>query len=76
MLGNVKEWCHDGLRRYTADAVVDPIGPTGAGADRVFRGSSWVYPVQHVRAAFRSEVPPGSPYADLGFRCASAGPSK
>ena len=28
MLGNVHEWCHEGKRKYTADAAIDPIGPT------------------------------------------------
>ena len=26
MLGNVGEWCHDGGRIYTADAIVNPMG--------------------------------------------------
>src|SRR5712691_2346011 len=30
----------DGGRTYTADAAVDPMGPTGAGAPRVCRGGS------------------------------------
>jgi formylglycine-generating enzyme required for sulfatase activity len=76
MLGNVMEWCYDGKRTYTADTVVDPIGPTDAGAYRVIRGSSWLNPALNVRAAFRGWFDPGHRGADLGFRCASSGPSK
>ena len=57
MLGNVWEWCHDGLRGYTESVVIDPLGPTEAGADRVIRGGSWVGPAQ-VRAGGR---PPRAP---------------
>jgi formylglycine-generating enzyme required for sulfatase activity len=70
MLGNVWEWCHDGLRTYTADAAVDPMGPTGAGIDRVFRGGGWSAPVLLVRAAYRIELHPGFHDDSLGFRCA------
>ena len=73
MLGNVWEWCHDGRRTYTADAAVDPVGPTGVGADRVVRGGSWADPARRVRAAPRSWVDPGFRYDFLGFRCASSG---
>jgi formylglycine-generating enzyme required for sulfatase activity len=76
MLGNVWEWCHDGRRRYTAEAVVDPMGPPGAGASRVIRGGSWYDPVQDVRAATRFGIVPGNRFGYLGFRCASAGPSQ
>jgi formylglycine-generating enzyme required for sulfatase activity len=72
MLGNVWEWCHDGLRRYTPEAVVDPMGPTL----RVFRGGSWLAPAQDVRAACRLWGEPGHRIGLLGFRCASSGPSK
>ena len=76
MLGNVWEWCHDGLRAYTADAAVDPMGPTEADAHRVLRGGSWGHSAQIVRAAYRGYDDPGNRYADLGFRCSSAGPSE
>jgi formylglycine-generating enzyme required for sulfatase activity len=76
MLGNVMEWCHDGMRDYTADAVIDPIGPTAAGADRVIRGGSWSGPARHARAAFRNAYHPGNHDVYHGFRCASSGPSK
>jgi len=76
MLGNVWEWCQDGHRTYTADAAVDPIGPTDAGANRVFRGGSWYNSAQHVRAAYRNGNHPGYRIDYLGFRCASSGFSK
>jgi len=76
MLGNVWEWCHDGRRTYTADAVVDPMGPTDADADRVIRGGCWLLSERRVRAAYRGGNPPGDRLIYLGFRCASSGPSK
>jgi formylglycine-generating enzyme required for sulfatase activity len=76
MLGNVSEWCHDGRRTYSNENMIDPMGSTGAGADRVIRGGSWSQPAQYMRAAYRSWFPPGFSNAYLGFRCASSGPSK
>ena len=73
MLGNVYEWCHDGVREYTAGTVSDPIGPTGAGTDRVIRGGSCGSSAQSVRAARRRWVAAGNRYNDIGFRCASSG---
>jgi formylglycine-generating enzyme required for sulfatase activity len=76
MLGNVWEWCHDGKRMYTADAVIDPMGPTDAGASPVYRGGSWSSHTRTVRAAYRLWVDSGVRNYFLGFRCASSGPSK
>jgi formylglycine-generating enzyme required for sulfatase activity len=76
MLGNVYEWCHDGSREYTANAVVDPMGRTDAGAVRAHRGGSWNNTAQYVRTAYRLWDDPDLRYALLGFRCASSGPSK
>ena len=73
MLGNVREWCHDGARPYKMDAVVDPIGPTGAGALRVFRGGSWHDTTQLVRAAYRRIFISVDQVDSLGFRCACSG---
>ena len=47
MLGNVWEWCQDGLRRYAAESVHDPVGPAdrgtigccGAAAGSAMRGT-------------------------------------
>src|SRR4029434_1066174 len=50
MLGNIDEWCHDGPRDYKQEAVVDPVEPTEAGADRVIRGGGWHNPARVVQA--------------------------
>lgn len=73
MLGNVDEWCHDGLRNYTTDTVIDPLGPITAGAYRVIRGGYWHWNMQYVRSAFRLASRPGDRSGLLGFRCASSG---
>jgi formylglycine-generating enzyme required for sulfatase activity len=75
MLGNVWEWCHDGLRTYDHQEVVDPTGPLDAGADRVIRGGSWCNSALGVRAAGRYWSLPGYRNGSLGFRCASSGMS-
>ncbi|MFL5696909.1 MAG: formylglycine-generating enzyme family protein [Ktedonobacteraceae bacterium] len=71
MLGNVLEWCHDGERKYTAEAAIDPMGLTSAGAHRVVRGGSWFVPARHVQAALRYSFGPDVRNDNLGFRCAS-----
>ncbi|MGE3536196.1 MAG: formylglycine-generating enzyme family protein [Candidatus Tectimicrobiota bacterium] len=73
MLGNVDEWCHDGMRTYTRAGVSDPIGPTEAGANRALRGGSWYNSARYVRAAGRFRLHPGYRIADSGFRAASSG---
>ena len=72
MLGNVWEWCRDGLHEYRAEAVIDPIGPEDPGAGRVIRGGSWRNDARVVRAAVRDRLHPGIRLATLGFRCARA----
>jgi len=72
MLGNVLEWCRDGLRAYRDAAETDPLGPMEAGAERVVRGGSWYGIARIVRAAYRARSRPGIRRDDLGFRCARA----
>ncbi len=72
MHGNVFEWCQDGPRTYTGDAVVDPFGSLDAGAYRAIRGGYWGYPARYVRAAFRDAYDPGDRYPSFGFRCLSS----
>ncbi|VFM97321.1 MAG: Formylglycine-generating enzyme, required for sulfatase activity, contains SUMF1/FGE domain [Candidatus Kentron sp. G] len=71
MLGNVWEWCRDGLREYGDEIVIDPAGPEKQGEERVVRGGSWYYFARYVRAAFRLRYLPGVRFDRLGFRCAA-----
>lgn len=74
VLGNVAEWCHDGRRNYVTDAVVNPLGPTTAGARRVIRGGGWRWGALHIRSAYRYANRSGYYRSDdLGFRCTSSG---
>jgi formylglycine-generating enzyme len=66
MHGNVWEWCRDGWRKYS-DEAVDPEGPRRH-SRRALRGGSWVYEARHVRSAFRSALAPGLRPGDFGFR--------
>jgi formylglycine-generating enzyme required for sulfatase activity len=70
MLGNVWEWCQDGMRSYDAEAQTNPTGSLEADAGRVLRGGSWGDDARLVRAASRLHVPPGFRHDDFGFRCA------
>jgi formylglycine-generating enzyme required for sulfatase activity len=75
MLGNVWEWCYDGRRTYTADAVVAPWGPTGAGVRPIARGGCWGESTEHARAACRVSFNHDMRIEFVGFRCACSGPS-
>ncbi len=68
MLGNVWEWCDDGWRTYTGDAVVDPMGPPDAGAVRALRGGGWGLPAQRARG-LPQRVPPRRPPRLHGLLC-------
>jgi hypothetical protein len=75
MHGNVWEWCADGLRDYSTDSVVDPIGNL-RGALRMARGGSWCMEGQALRSAARNggdrdfHGRSGIKFHDLGFRLA------
>lgn len=69
MLGNVWEWCRDGLRDYSAESVTDPADLVSEAADRVFRGGGWSNLARGVRAACRYAYVPGVRGVNLGFRC-------
>ncbi|MDR3632788.1 MAG: formylglycine-generating enzyme family protein [Isosphaeraceae bacterium] len=69
MLGNVWEWCNDAWAEDYAERSRTTTADS-ASAQRVFRGGSWIYVAQYVRAAYRvRDVPPDRNH-DLGFRCA------
>lgn len=70
MLGNVDEWCADGLREYADEPVTDPLGPQDERASRGLRGGSWFDLAKDVRSASRRLDNPGARYGDVGFRLA------
>lgn len=70
MLGNVWEWCRDGLRTYQDQAEQDPIGPQEEASSRVLRGGSWYGNARYLRAAARVGDHPGYRGDYAGFRCA------
>ena len=72
MLGNVWEWCRDGMQAYRHETEIDPLGPLQTSVERVIRGGSWSDGARLVRSAFRGRVPYGNRYSTLGFRCAQA----
>ena len=69
MLGNVWEWCRDGVRDYDHDAQTNPEGVLETGAFRVLRGGSWYNDARYVRAAYRDAIPPDDRSDLIGFRC-------
>ena len=70
MIGNVWEWCADGLREYGEDYAIDPMGALNAGAARVLRGGSWYDYASLCRSAPRSGYQPDERSLIIGFRCA------
>ena len=52
MHGNVWEWCHDWLSKYTTDAQTNPKGPSH-GDLHIGRGGSWKNMAQRCRSAYR-----------------------
>ncbi|MCC9000798.1 MAG: formylglycine-generating enzyme family protein, partial [Candidatus Contendobacter sp.] len=73
LLGNVWEWCQDGMRDYDKNVQTNPIGSLDAGASRVLRGGSWHSAARYVRAAFPLASNPGVRSDDISFRCARVG---
>ena len=68
MLGNVWEWCHDEMRRYTVEMVIDPGERAPRGESRVFRGCGWSNFARGVRCAFRVQYGVVNRVNYLGFR--------
>ena len=74
LAGNVWEWCADWYGPYTAEALVNPLGPKEASV-RVIRGGSWDYDAGFCRAANRIRREPRDRSGDLGFRVALVPPA-
>jgi formylglycine-generating enzyme required for sulfatase activity len=66
MLGNVREWCRDGVRKYRSASCIDPVGPDIG--SRCVRGGGWDSHARFVRCAYRSLLESGLRDEDLGFR--------
>jgi len=69
MLGNVWEWCRDGMREYSDEAteLVDPIGVEGL--VRCARGGSWRDSPRKLRASYRDQIELNYKNDFVGFRC-------
>jgi len=73
MAGNVWEWVADWSGSYPSIGQVDPTGPE-SGDDKMFRGGSFIDPLNRVLAAKRNNGDPECTSLecyDLGFRCAA-----
>lgn len=68
MLGNVAEWCLDGMREFTDRPCWDPLGSIEGGSLRVVRGGSWGDRARGVRAAYRDKYEPSHAIEVVGFR--------
>jgi formylglycine-generating enzyme len=71
MSEGVHEWCSDyyDYHYYCHSPEGNPQGPL-SGLRRASRGGSWRHRIKFSRCAARSSLPPGSKYADYGFRLA------
>ena len=74
MHGNILEWCHDGRRTFSDQAVTDPLGSTEAKACRVLRGGSCWSDARFCRSACRYGSDPGTRRDFIGFRLAAGQP--
>ena len=73
MLGNVREWVHDGYGFYAGSAVTDPVLPW-TDARRGNRGGSWSMTTTYLRAASRTDGMYYDNFNDYGFRVARTVP--
>jgi formylglycine-generating enzyme len=71
MHGNVWEWCSDLYGDYSAEAQVNPKGPS-SGFERVYRGGSWFYDAGLCRSAHRYCLNPDNRDYEMGFRIVSS----
>ena len=75
MLGNVWEWCWDGLRTYDSTPQTDPRGAQNG--SRMLRGGSWDHFPGLVRSAWRDAADSSGSDLNVGFRVlVVCGPSR
>lgn len=67
MHGNIEEWCLDWWAPYTADAVIDPVGPKD-GIFAITRGGSHSTHPYFLRSSNRSATLPETRSWVIGFR--------
>lgn len=70
MLGNVLEWCQDGMRKYSENSEIDPVGPINRVASRTVHGGSWIDYARVLRASYRRAFESDEHYYSIGFRAA------
>ena len=68
MLGNVKEWCHDGYALYPGGRRVNPHFNKNVFKTRIIRGGSWLDAWPFIRVARREQFKANYTSRILGFR--------
>lgn len=71
MLGNVSEWVNDWYdsNYYETATTTNPMGAP-EGITKVFRGGSWLTPLEDISNTLRGNYDPLVFQANIGFRCA------
>ena len=69
MSGNVREWCNDWFKSYSAENQINPQGPS-SGNSRVHRGGSYKDPETGCRVAKRTFDTPSTLFEYIGLRLA------
>jgi len=75
MHGNLWEWCQDRYGEYTADAELDPQGPS-TGMSRVLRGGGWDCYSWNCRSSYRIFDNPDDRNNVCGLRLCAPVPSR
>lgn len=75
MSGNVNEWCLDWYGHYSADSIMDPIGPKD-GYQRIARGGSWKSKDSDCEVSKRYRAHPYNSYNNIGIRLCVSTPLK